>query len=220
MPVKREYVDSSVRMTLRVPSRALYKLEKFPDRVGNPALGAPAWYTSGVPSESARLRTTKVKQSIVLSKKVKVWFWDTVREYTGEAVALTHSDLTALLKMGGTGMATVIPSKAVMDGLMKHLAGRMVEFKVSGMSLEVNLKGMIAEVQKDFENPKRLLVIAKLQSTSERNQMILTSYGSESACVSRLSVEGLFSEAGLTVLKNVGYNRGLETHCHGRTAAL
>ena len=29
VPVKREYIDSSVRMTLRVPSRALYKLEKF-----------------------------------------------------------------------------------------------------------------------------------------------------------------------------------------------
>jgi GTP-binding protein HflX len=29
VPVKREYVDSVVRMTLRVPSRALYKLEKF-----------------------------------------------------------------------------------------------------------------------------------------------------------------------------------------------
>jgi GTP-binding protein HflX len=29
VPVKREYVDSCVRMTLRVPSRALYKLEKF-----------------------------------------------------------------------------------------------------------------------------------------------------------------------------------------------
>jgi len=29
VPVRREYVDSSVRMTLRVPSRALYKLEKF-----------------------------------------------------------------------------------------------------------------------------------------------------------------------------------------------
>ena len=29
VPVKREYVDSFVRMTLRVPSRALYKLEKF-----------------------------------------------------------------------------------------------------------------------------------------------------------------------------------------------
>ena len=130
-----------------------------------------------MPSESTRLRTTKVKQSIVLSKKVKVWFWDTVREYTGEAVSLTHSDLTALLKMGGTGMATVIPSKAVMDGLMKHLTGRMVEFKVSGMSLEVNLKGAIAEVQKDFENPKRLLVIAKFQPTSERNQMMLHRMG-------------------------------------------
>ena len=34
VPVRREYVDSSVRMTLRVPSRALYKLEKF--RVGTP----------------------------------------------------------------------------------------------------------------------------------------------------------------------------------------
>jgi GTPase len=29
VPVKKEYVDSCVRMTLRVPSRALYKLDKF-----------------------------------------------------------------------------------------------------------------------------------------------------------------------------------------------
>jgi GTP-binding protein HflX len=29
VPVKREYVDSRVRMTLRVPSRALYKIERF-----------------------------------------------------------------------------------------------------------------------------------------------------------------------------------------------
>jgi len=29
VPVKREYVDSSVKMTLRVPARALYKIERF-----------------------------------------------------------------------------------------------------------------------------------------------------------------------------------------------
>jgi hypothetical protein len=130
-----------------------------------------------VQTDSAKIRTTKIKQSIVQSKKIKVWFWDTVREYTGEAVALTHGDLTALLKLGGTGMATVIPSKAVMDGLVKHLTNRVVEFKVGGMSLEVDLKGTITEVQKDFENPKRLLVIARFQPTSERNQRILDRLG-------------------------------------------
>jgi hypothetical protein len=132
-----------------------------------------------VRSESSRIRTTKLRQSIVHSRKVKVWFWDTVREYTGEAVALTHSDLTALLKMGGTGMATEIPSKALMDGLAKHLTRRVVEFKVSGMALEVNLKGTVTEVQKDFENPKRLLVIAKFQQTSEQNRMILNRMGQD-----------------------------------------
>jgi len=121
--------------------------------------------------------SSKIKKSIVASRRVKVWFWDTVREYSGEAVSLTATDLTALLKLGGTGMATVIPSKAVLDGLIKHLTGRTVEFKISGMSMEVNLKGTIGEVQKDFENPKRLLLIAKLQSTSERNQMILARLG-------------------------------------------
>jgi len=92
-------------------------------------------------------------------------------------VSVSATDLTALLKMGGTGMATVIPSQSVMDGLVKHVTRRVVEFKVTGMSLEVNLKGTINEVQKDFENPKRLLVIAKFQPTSERNQMILNRLG-------------------------------------------
>jgi len=134
-------------------------------------------YNSVVASDSSRLHDSKIKKSIIHSKRVKVWFWDTVREYTGEAVSVTATDLTALLKMGGTGMATVIPSQAVMDGLIKHLTRRVVEFKISGMSLEVNLKGTISEVQKDFENPKRLLLIAKLQSTNEKNQMILNRLG-------------------------------------------
>ena len=128
-------------------------------------------------SDSSRLRDSKVKQSIVRAKRVKVWFWDTVREYTGEAVSLNAAELTALLKMGGTGMATVIPSPSVMEGLIKHLTRRVVEFKISGMSLEVNLKGTITEVQRDFENAKRLLLIAKLQPTSDRNQMILKRLG-------------------------------------------
>ena len=128
-------------------------------------------------SDSSRIHDSKIKKSILSAKRVKVWFWDTVREYTGEAVSLSATDLTALLKMGGTGMATVIPSQSVMDGLVKHLTRRIVEFKVSGMSLEVNLKGTITEVQKDFENPKRLLLIAKLQATNEKSQMILNRLG-------------------------------------------
>ena len=134
-------------------------------------------YNSFVASDTSRLHDSKIKKSIIHARKVKVWFWDTVREYTGEAVSLNATDLTALLKMGGTGMATVIPSQSVMDGLVKHLTRRVVEFKITGMSLEVNLKGTIAEVQKDFENPKRLLLIAKLQSTGEKSQMILNRLG-------------------------------------------
>ena len=129
-----------------------------------------------MPGDS-KINSTKIKRSIISSKKVKVWFWDTVREYTGEAVSLTATDLTALLKMGGTGMATVIPSPSVLEGLIKHLTRRVVEFRIMGMSLEVNLKGTIVEVQKDFENPKRLLLIAKLQPTSDRNQLILNRLG-------------------------------------------
>ena len=128
-------------------------------------------------ADESKINDSKIKKSIIQSKRIKVWFWDTVREYTGDAVALTATDLTALLRMGGTGMATVIPSRAVMEGLIKHLARRVVEFKISGQSLEVNLKGTINEVQKDFENPKRLLLIAKFQPTSERNQMILNRLG-------------------------------------------
>ena len=127
--------------------------------------------------DDSKLNDSRIKKTIAHSRKVKVWFWDTVREYTGEAVSMTSGDLTALLKMGGTGMSTVIPSQSVMDGLIRHLTGRVVEFKVSGQSMEVNLKGTITEIQKDFENPRRLLLIAKFQSTSEKNQGILVKLG-------------------------------------------
>jgi hypothetical protein len=124
-----------------------------------------------------KINDSKIKKSIITSKKVKIWFWDTIREYTGEAVALTESDLTALLKIGTGSMTTMIPSKAVMDGLIKHLTGRVVEFKITGQGLEVMLKGTITEFQKDFENPRRLLLIAKFQGTSEKNGLILKKLG-------------------------------------------
>jgi len=128
-------------------------------------------------AESSKINDSKIKKSIIASKKVKVWFWDTQNEYTGEAVALSDTDLTALLKMGGGAATTMVPSNAIMDGLIRHLTGRIVEFKVTGMGQEVVLKGTIKEIQKDFENPRRLLLIAALSTTSEKNQLILKRLG-------------------------------------------
>ena len=128
-------------------------------------------------AESSKINDSKIKKSIIASRKVKIWFWDTQNEYTGEAVALTATDLTALLKMGGGAMTTMVPNNVIMDGLIKHLTGRVVDFKVTGMGQEIVLKGTIKEIQKDFENPRRLLLIAKLSSTSEKNQLILKNLG-------------------------------------------
>jgi hypothetical protein len=121
--------------------------------------------------------SSKIRRSIRASRAVKVWFWDTIREYTGEAVELGSGRLTALLKMGGTGMATVLPSPKVVQGLVKHLTGRVVEFKISGMTQEVPCKGTITEVQTDFENPRRLLVLAELRGMSDKSAQILDSMG-------------------------------------------
>lgn len=127
--------------------------------------------------DSSKINDSKIKKSIIASKKVKIWFWDTQNEYTGEAVALSPTDLTALLKMGAGATTTMIPSRAIMEGLIKHLTGRVVEFKVTGMGQEVVLKGTIKEIQKDFENPRRLLLIATLSATSAKNQLILGKLG-------------------------------------------
>jgi len=123
--------------------------------------------------DSGRLNDSKVKKSIIGSRKVKVWFWDTQREYGGEAVALTATDLTALVKVGSGAVTTMVPAKAVLEGMIKHLTGRVVEFKISGQGFEVALKGTVREVQRDFENPRRLLLIASLAATAEKNQLIL-----------------------------------------------
>jgi hypothetical protein len=53
----------------------------------------------------------------------------------------------------------------------------VVEFKVTGQGFEVALKGAIREIQRDFENPRRILLIAKFQPPSEKNQQILNTLG-------------------------------------------
>jgi hypothetical protein len=104
---------------------------------------------------------------------VKVWFWDGQREYTGEAVAVSGERMTAFLRMSESGHATVIPTPVIVQGLIKHLTNRIVEFKMTSGSLEADVKGRISSLNADFENPRRLLLEAEFQPSSERTAAVL-----------------------------------------------
>ena len=117
--------------------------------------------------------TSKIKKTLKASHVVKVWFWDGEREYEGEAVELSPGRATALLKMAQFGNATVLPTKKVMDGLIKHLNQKTVEFKCMSGIMEVTVKAKVSLAQPDFENPRRLLIEAEFQSPSEHNQKVL-----------------------------------------------
>lgn len=118
--------------------------------------------------------SSRIKRTLKASHVVKIWFWDGQREYLGEAVEVSAERATGLLRMAQFGNATVIPTKKVMDGLVKHLSGRVVEFKFTSGILEAAVKAKITLVQPDFENPRRLLVEAEIQSPSEHNRKLLT----------------------------------------------
>jgi len=118
--------------------------------------------------------SSRFKRTLKASHVVKIWFWDGQREYLGEAVEISTERATGLLKMAQFGNSTVIPTKKVMDGLVRHLGGRVVEFKCTSGILEAAVKAKITLVQPDFENPRRLLIEADFQSPSEHNQRLLT----------------------------------------------
>ena len=117
--------------------------------------------------------TSRIKRTLRASHVVKIWFWDGEREYEGEAVELSAHGATALLKMAQFGNATVIPTKKVLDGLIRHLSQKAVEFKCMSGILEVTVKAKIKLVQPDFERPRRLLVEAEFQSPSEQNRKLI-----------------------------------------------
>ena len=117
--------------------------------------------------------TSRIRKSLKASHVVKIWFWDGVREYLGEAVELSAERATALLKMSQFGNSTVIPTRKLMEGLIKHLTKRVVEFKCTSGILEAAVRAKINLVQCDFENPRRLLLEAEIQSPSEHSQKVL-----------------------------------------------
>jgi hypothetical protein len=121
--------------------------------------------------------SSRIKRTLKASHVVKVWFWDGEREYQGEAVELSPAGSTALLKMAQFGNSTVIPTRKVVDGLIKHLTQKVVEWKCTSGIMESAVKAKITLVQPDFENPRRLLVEAEFQSASEHNQKILSRMG-------------------------------------------
>ena len=117
--------------------------------------------------------TSKIRKTLKASHVVKIWFWDGEREYLGEAVELSSDRATGLLKMSQFGNSTVIPTRKVVDGLIKHLVKKTVEFKVTSGILEAAVRARIVSLQVDFENSRRLLLEAEILSPSEHNQKVL-----------------------------------------------
>jgi len=117
--------------------------------------------------------SSRIKRTLKASHVVKIWFWDGLREYQGEAVEISPEGTTGLLKMAQFGNSTVVPTKKLLDGLVKHLSQRSVEFKCTSGILEASVKARITLVQPDFENPRRLLIEAEFQATSELNRKVL-----------------------------------------------
>lgn len=121
--------------------------------------------------------SSRIKRTLRASHVVKIWFWDGQREYVGEAVEISPERATALLKLSQFGEATVIPTRKVVEGLLRHLDQRAVEFKCISGILEAVVKAKLTLVQQDFENPRRLLVEAEFRSPSEHHQKILKRLG-------------------------------------------
>ena len=117
--------------------------------------------------------TSRIRKTLKASHVVKIWFWDGQREYLGEAVELSAERATGLLKMAQFGNATVIPTRKVVEGLIKHLTKRVVDLKCTSGIMEAVVRAKITLVQLDFENARRLLVEAEILSPSEHNQKIL-----------------------------------------------
>jgi hypothetical protein len=117
--------------------------------------------------------SSRIRKALQQSRAVRIWFWDGQREYLGEALELNVAAVTGFLKMSQFGEATVLPTPRVMEGLTKHLTGRAVEMKLSSGGLEADVKAKITGVQTDFENRRRMLVLAEFVSVSDRNRPIL-----------------------------------------------
>jgi len=123
--------------------------------------------------------SSRIRKSLRQSRSVRIWFWDGQREYQGEALELNPAAVTGFLKMSQFGEGTVIPTRKVVDGLIKHLTQRAVEMKLSSEGLQVDLKARITSVQTDFENPRRLLLMAEFPGVPDRAAPILARLASQ-----------------------------------------
>ena len=119
----------------------------------------------------------RIREQIARSRRVQVWFWDGVREYTGEATSVSAEKVEADLKISQFGSATIVPTPVIIQGLIKHLTRRDVEFKISARGMEAATKGKVTAIGLDPKNKRRLILRARFTGPSERNQAILRRLG-------------------------------------------
>ena len=119
----------------------------------------------------------RIRERLARSRRVQVWFWDGVREYTGEASSVSPEKIEAELKISQFGSSTIVPTPVILNGLIKPLTRRAVEFKISARGMEANTKGKVTAIGLDPKNSRRLILHASFDSPSERNKAILRRLG-------------------------------------------
>ena len=108
----------------------------------------------------------------------QVWFWDGVREYRGRAMRVTPEKLEAHLKISQFGSTTIVPTPDVIDGLILHLTGRKVDFRIRTGELEARSKGLVTAIGRDKDNERRLELRALFTDPSARDRRILERFAS------------------------------------------
>ena len=127
------------------------------------------------PQEASTSR--RIRERLSRSRRIDVWFWDGVREYTGTASTISEEKLEAYLKISQFGSSTIVPTPVIINGLIKHLTNRPVDFKVGTRQIEAGTKGKVTAIGLDPGNARRLILRAKFDSPSDRNRAILRRLG-------------------------------------------
>ncbi|MHC4606209.1 MAG: hypothetical protein ACYTAF_04675 [Planctomycetota bacterium] len=110
---------------------------------------------------------TDIKDRLKKRKEVKIWFWDGIRQYEGVAAKLSEEFLAGDLRITEEGDATVIPGHALMQGLMKHLANRVVTMKLTSSTLEVSVKAKITAIGPMEGDNRRASIIAEFEDVDD-----------------------------------------------------